>query len=128
MKVILLTLLITLSTACATWRGPAAKTLNVAHNSVRIARLQAAIVCKPVVVQCIVAQTNPCPALNKCFDVRRKLMLVLESTESAVKLGYEALEISSAQGGKEVALSAVAVATESAAEVMALVKKIREGF
>lgn len=127
MKIVAI-LLASLAMGCTTWRGPAEKTLSVAHNSVRMARLQAAIACKPVVIKCIDDKTNPCPALDACFDLRRKLLVLLESTETAVKLGYEALEASDAKGGKEVALSAVAIATENAADVLSLIKKIKEQF
>jgi len=126
MKIILL--LVLMLGGCASWRGPAAKTLNIAHNSVRMARLQAGLICKPAIMGCIERRENPCAALEKCFALRRKLLLVLESTETAIKLGYESLSASISDGGKEVALSAVAIATANARDVMVLVAKIKEEF
>ena len=114
--------------SCATWKGPAEKTLGIAHNSVRNARLQSTIICKPVVIHCIEEKKNPCPALDSCFALRKKLVVLLQSTEMAVKLGYEALEASDAEGGKEVALSAVKIATANAADILALIKLIKESF
>ena len=114
--------------SCATWKTGMHKTLSVAHNQVRHARLQASIVCKPFVMKCIADKQNPCPALEQCFTQRKRLLLILESTEQAVRLGYEALQTSDAEGGKQVASSAIVAATKTIPDAIELLGRIKEGF
>ena len=114
--------------SCSGFKSGTEKALDTTHNQIRGLRLQAAFVCKPALQQCITEKKNPCPQLEKCKQLRKQALLVLESAESAVKLGYEALATSEQQGGKEVALSAVQTAVGAVPDVLSLIERIKKEF
>lgn len=117
-----------LACGCAILKSGTQKALEETHNQVRNLRLQAAFVCKPALQKCIAEKLNPCPSLQKCHKRRRQALLILESAEQAVKLGYEALETADTEGGKAVAISAVRAATGAVPDVVSLIERIKKDF
>lgn len=114
--------------SCNGFRKPFKTSLDVIHGQVQGLRVTLREICKPTVELCAQNEENPCEALEKCFKMRTRALLVLQAAEQSVKVGYQSLQVASTDDEMQAVAQAIGFATQNIGEIIVLVQEFKEEF
>jgi len=116
--------LLTLVVGCsASWQTIVQKSIRSQVVVMDAAAAFAVGVCEPVLQECIANRTNPCPALDKCQDVRKKALVYLKLAAQSLDTAAMAAEA----GDRKDADAAVDAALRAYKLAMSILGEIKGG-